>query len=140
MFLKMHRKNSTRLGFRWLTKSIETIKLYKRSFCRCYSLCFYISMLQWRGTVLTQIVTLSGHRPVRGWVVSKSFVWAAKTLASWSFWKNIKFLNSFENKNVFLVFNVTSVLHEHQMGSTFWFLISRSEFETKWRFILGFYL
>ena len=31
-------------GFRWLKKSIETIKLYHRSFCRCYSLCFYISM------------------------------------------------------------------------------------------------
>ena len=38
----MHLKNATRLGFRWLTKSIETITL--RSFCRCYSLCFYISM------------------------------------------------------------------------------------------------
>ena len=45
MFLKMHWKNSARLGFRWLTKSIETIKLYKRSFSRCYSLCFYISMV-----------------------------------------------------------------------------------------------
>ena len=39
-------KNSTRLGFRWLTKSIETIKLCKRSFSRCYSLCFYISMVK----------------------------------------------------------------------------------------------
>ena len=27
-----------------LTKSIETIKLYKRSFSHCYSLCLYISM------------------------------------------------------------------------------------------------
>ena len=45
MFLQMHWKNSTRLGFRWLTKSIKTIKLYKRSFCRCYFLCFYISMI-----------------------------------------------------------------------------------------------
>ena len=45
MFLKMHYKNSTRLGFRWLTKSVEIIKLYKRSFSRCYSLCFYISMI-----------------------------------------------------------------------------------------------
>ena len=44
MFLKIHWKNSTRLGFRWLMKSIETIKLFKSSFCRCYSLCFYISM------------------------------------------------------------------------------------------------
>ena len=44
-FLKMHLKNSTRLGFRWLKKSVETIKLDNRSFCRCYSLCFYISVL-----------------------------------------------------------------------------------------------
>ena len=44
MFLKMHWKNSTRVGFRWLMKSIEPIKLCKRSFCRCYSLCFHISM------------------------------------------------------------------------------------------------
>ena len=35
----------TRLDFRWLTKSIETIKLYKRSFSCCYSLCFYISII-----------------------------------------------------------------------------------------------
>ena len=42
-FLKMHLENSwNTLG---LTKSIETIKLYKRSFCRCYSLCFSISMV-----------------------------------------------------------------------------------------------
>ena len=27
-----------------LIKSIETIKLYKRSFSHCYSLCLYISM------------------------------------------------------------------------------------------------
>ena len=45
MFSKMHCKNSTRLCFRWLTKSIETIKLCKRSFYRCYSLCFYIFMI-----------------------------------------------------------------------------------------------
>ena len=38
MFLKMHWKNSTRLGFRWLTKSIETIKFYNRRSCRFYSL------------------------------------------------------------------------------------------------------
>ena len=29
-FLKMYCKNSTRLGFRWLMKSIQTIKLYKK--------------------------------------------------------------------------------------------------------------
>ena len=40
LILKMHLKNSTRLGFRWLMKSTETIKLYNRSFCRCYSLFF----------------------------------------------------------------------------------------------------
>ena len=45
MFLKTHWKNSTRLGFRWLTKPIETIKFYKKSSCRCCSLCFYISTL-----------------------------------------------------------------------------------------------
>ena len=37
-------KNSTCLGFRRWTKPIEPIKLYQRSFCHCYSLCFYISM------------------------------------------------------------------------------------------------
>ena len=41
----MHFKNSTRLDFRWLAKSIETNKLSDRSCCRCYFLCFYISML-----------------------------------------------------------------------------------------------
>ena len=41
----MHFKNSTRLVFRWLAKSIETNKLSDRSCCRCYFLCFYISML-----------------------------------------------------------------------------------------------
>ena len=46
LILKMHLKNSTRLGFRWLMKSTETIKLYNRSFCRCYSLFFYISMIR----------------------------------------------------------------------------------------------
>ena len=36
-------KSLPRLG---LTKSIETIKLYNRSFCRYYSLCFYISLME----------------------------------------------------------------------------------------------
>ena len=45
-FFKMHLKNTTHLGFGWLMKSIETIKLYNRSFCCCYSLRFYISMLR----------------------------------------------------------------------------------------------
>ena len=44
MLLKMHLKNLTCLGFWWLTKSIETIKIYNRSFFHCYSLCFSISM------------------------------------------------------------------------------------------------
>ena len=44
---RIHWKNSTRLGFRWLAKSVETIKFYKRSFSRCYSLCFCISMVKW---------------------------------------------------------------------------------------------
>ena len=44
--LKMHFKNLMRLGFRWLAKSIETIKLYNRIFGCSYSLCFYISMVQ----------------------------------------------------------------------------------------------
>ena len=44
MIFKIHWKNSTHLSFRWLTKSIETMKLYKRSFYRCYSLCFYTSL------------------------------------------------------------------------------------------------
>ena len=39
-------KISRHLGFRWLTKSIETIKFYNWSFCRCYSLCFYICMVK----------------------------------------------------------------------------------------------
>ena len=47
MFLKMHWKNSMRPVFKWLTKLLEIIKLYKRSFCRCYSLRFYISMFSW---------------------------------------------------------------------------------------------
>ena len=34
------------IGFKWLTKSMETIKLYKRSFSRCYCLCFYMSMVE----------------------------------------------------------------------------------------------
>ena len=46
IILKVRLKNSTHLGFRWLTKLIETIKLYNRSFCRCYSFCFYISMMR----------------------------------------------------------------------------------------------
>ena len=45
MPLKKHWKTSTCLGFRWLTKSVETIKLDKRSFCGSYSLCFCISMI-----------------------------------------------------------------------------------------------
>ena len=44
-FWKYTWKNSMRLGFRWSEKSIETIKLYNRSLCRFYSLCFYISMV-----------------------------------------------------------------------------------------------
>ena len=39
----MHLKNSALLGFMWLAKLIA-IKVYKRSFCRCYALCFFISM------------------------------------------------------------------------------------------------
>ena len=45
MFLKMYCKTSKRMSFRWLTKSIETINRYKRSFSLSYSLFFYISML-----------------------------------------------------------------------------------------------
>ena len=45
MVLKLHWKNSTPLGFRWLTKSIQTTKLHERRFCRCYSLCFCISVV-----------------------------------------------------------------------------------------------
>ena len=41
----MYLKNSMPLGFRWITKWIETIKLYNRSFYCCCSLCFYISMV-----------------------------------------------------------------------------------------------
>ena len=46
LFSKMPLKNSTRLDFRWLTKLIEIVKLYNRSTCRCYSLCFSISMVK----------------------------------------------------------------------------------------------
>ena len=38
-------ENSARLGLKWLTKAIETIKRYYRCFCHCYSLCFYISVI-----------------------------------------------------------------------------------------------
>ena len=59
----MHWKNSTCQGFRWLTKSTETIKLYKRNFCRCYSLCFYVSMFRrnWFFRQLNKIATPSGE-------------------------------------------------------------------------------
>ena len=39
-FLRMLLTNSTPLGFSWLTKSVETIKLYNRIFRRCYSCAF----------------------------------------------------------------------------------------------------
>ena len=45
MFLERHFRNSTRVDFRWLTKSIETFKLDNRSFCHCNSLCIFISMV-----------------------------------------------------------------------------------------------
>ena len=45
IFLERHFRNSTRVDFRWLTKSIEIFTLDNRSFCRCNSLRFFISMV-----------------------------------------------------------------------------------------------
>ena len=45
IFLERHFRNSTRLDFRWLTKSIEIFTLDNRSFCRCNSLRIFISMV-----------------------------------------------------------------------------------------------
>ena len=61
MFLKKHWKNLALLGFRWLTKSIEIIKLYERSFSRIlvflysyvlYKICLFgsnkiVSKIKW---------------------------------------------------------------------------------------------
>ena len=44
-FLKIQFRSSICLSFRWLTKSVEIIKLHKRSFCCCNSFCLFISML-----------------------------------------------------------------------------------------------
>ena len=45
IFLERHFRNSTRVDFKWLTKSIEIFTLDNRSFCRCNSLRFFISMV-----------------------------------------------------------------------------------------------
>ena len=51
-FWKHSGKNSTRLGFRWLTKSIETIQLYKRSFCRRYPCVFiFLWSYHWKSVI-----------------------------------------------------------------------------------------